>query len=381
MSIQRFLITGGGTGGHIYPALAIAAELKARHPKASFLYVGGARGLESELVPREGYDFVALDVSGLSRKSGLKSIVSACKAAVSVFKAIGIVRKFAPDAVIGTGGYASFPVGAAALLCGRPLILHEQNVYPGLANRILARFAKGIAISWESSKDGFKGSAEVVHTGNPIRTSIANTTRPEGEARLKLAHGPFTVLVFGGSQGAVRINEAAIGAMKLSKGSGVRYILATGSANYEKYSSKAKAEGLDFSKDFNEGGKASYVVPYIHDMAAALAASDLVVSRAGALTLAEITANGIPSVLVPHPYVPDDVQRKNARAMEENGAAVVIEDPELDGEKLARAVTALAAEPERLEAMGKAAKKLAMPKAASLVADLVERHMRGGDAR
>ncbi|HQJ25237.1 MAG TPA: glycosyltransferase, partial [Bacillota bacterium] len=162
---------------------------------------------------------------------------------------------------------------------------------------------------------------------------------------------------------------------------GVRYILAMGNANYEKYSSKAKAEGLDFSKDFNESGKASYVVPYIHDMAAALAASDLVVSRAGALTLAEITANGIPSVLVPHPYVPDDVQRKNARAMEENGAAVVIEDPELDGEKLARAVTALAAEPERLEAMGKAAKKLAMPKAASLVADLVERHMRGGDAR
>lgn len=381
MSIQRFLITGGGTGGHIYPALAIAAELKARHPGASFLYVGGARGLESDLVPREGYEFVALDVRGMSRRAGLGALVSAYKAAASVFKAIGIVNRFAPDAVIGTGGYASFPVGAAAVLCGRPLILHEQNVYPGLANRVLARFAKGVAISWESSRSGFKGPADVIHTGNPIRTSMTKTTRPEGEARLNLAHGPFTVLVFGGSQGAVRINEAAVGAMKLSEGKGVRYILATGNANFEKYAGRAEAEGLDFARDFEVGGGANYVVPYIHDMAAALAASDMVVSRAGALTLAEITAKGVPSVLVPHPYVPDDVQRKNARAMEESGAAIAIEDAVLDGAKLSSVVDLLAGDPARLGAMGEAAKKLATPRAASMVADLVEKHMRGEDAR
>lgn len=376
MSIERIMITGGGTGGHIYPALAVAGELRKRHPLARFLYVGGRKGLESDLVPREGYEFVALDIRGMERKAGLATLKSAWMASVSVFRAVGIMQEFDPDVVIGTGGYASFPVGAAAILTGRPLVLHEQNVYPGLANRILGRFAKGIAISWESSKDGFSGSAEIVHTGNPIRSSVIGTTREEGLKRLNLEPGTRTVLIFGGSQGAMRISSAAISAMKLAEGEDMRLILATGAANYGRFAAEARAEGLDFADGFDGSGKKFVIVPYIHDMAAALSASDLVVARAGALTLAEITAKGLPSILVPHPNVPDDVQRRNAKAMQDKGASVSIEDSALDGAALFEAISWLIADDDRLACMGKAALALAMPDAASKVADLAERQAR-----
>ncbi len=376
MSIERVMVTGGGTGGHIYPALAVAGELRKRHPLARFLYVGGKKGLESDLVPREGYEFVALDIRGMERKAGLSSLKSAWMAFVSVFRAMKIMGEFDPDVVVGTGGYASFPVGAAAILTGRPLVLHEQNVYPGLANRILGRFARGIAISWESSKDGFSGKAELVHTGNPIRASVTGTSREDGLKRLNLAPGLKTVLIFGGSQGAMRISGAAISAMKLAEGKDMRMILATGTTNYDKFASQARAEGLDFADGFDGSGKMFAIVPYIHDMAAALSASDLVVARAGALTLAEITAKGLPSILVPHPWVPDDVQRKNARAMQEKGASVSIEDSALDGASLLESIKGLIGDDARLAAMGKAALALAMPDAASKVADLAERQAR-----
>lgn len=377
----RFLVTGGGTGGHIYPALAVAGELRRRHPDAEFLYAGGKKGLESELVPREGYDFVALDVRGMERKAGLSMAVSAVKALLAVIKAMGIVRRFKPDAVVGTGGYASFPVGAAAVLCRRPLVLHEQNVYPGLANRLLGRLAKGVAISWPSSKGGFKGRAEVVLTGNPVRYTITETKREDGLKRMGLASDKPTVLIFGGSQGAVRINRAAVRAMKLSEGSGARCILATGKANFTRVAVEAKAQGLAFSQDFADDASDAFIVPYIHDMAAALAVSDIVVSRAGALTLAELTATGKPAVLVPHPNVPDDVQRKNADAMKEAGAALTVEDAELTGEALDEILKKLLASPETLSEMAGRARSMGLPDAASKVADLVERHLFGGAAR
>ena len=380
MQHPRFIVTGGGTGGHIYPALAVAGELRGRHPEGEILYVGAQKGLEKDLVPREGYEFRALDIRGMERKISFGALVSAFKAIGSVGQAMGIIRQFRPDAVIGTGGYASFPVGAAAVLSHVPLILHEQNVYPGLANRMLGRFAKGIAISWEESRKGFGGKAELIHSGNPIRQAIVSTTREEAFEKLKLSPEGKTVLVFGGSQGAVKITDAALGMMELYGKDGVRVILATGKANWQKAKEAAASRGIAFSEELS-GDSRFFILDYLHDMAAALAASDLVVCRSGALTLAEITARGIASVLIPHPYVPDDVQRKNAYAMQKAGSSVVIENADLDGKRLFAEVSALIADPGRIETMAAAARKMAMPDAAGLVADLAERHMLGGGAR
>ena len=380
MRHPRFIVTGGGTGGHIYPALAVAGELRERHSEGEILYVGAQKGLENDLVPREGYEFRALDIRGMERRLSPGALVSGWKAVCSVGQAMGIIRRFRPDAVIGTGGYASFPVGAAAVLSHVPLILHEQNVYPGLANRILGRFAKGIAISWEESGRGFGGGAELLHTGNPIRQAIVSTTRKEAFERLGLTPDGATVLVFGGSQGAVRITEAALGMMELLGEGGVRVILATGKANWQAAKEAAASRGIAFSKELSAGGR-FFVLDYLHDMASALAASDLVVSRSGALTLAEITARGIASVLIPHPYVPDDVQKKNAYAMQKAGSSIVIENSELDGKRLFTEVSSLISDKGRLAAMADAAKKMAMPDAARKVAELAERHMLGGGAR
>ena len=380
MQHPRFIVTGGGTGGHIYPALAVAGELRGRHPEGEILYVGAQKGLEKDLVPREGYEFRALDIRGMERKISFGALVSAFKAIGSVGQAMGIIRQFRPDAVIGTGGYASFPVGAAAVLSHVPLILHEQNVYPGLANRMLGRFAKGIAISWEESRKGFGGKAELIHSGNPIRQAIVSTTREEAFEKLKLSPEGKTVLVFGGSQGAVKITDAALGMMELYGKDGVRVILATGKANWQKAKEAAASRGIAFSEELS-GDSRFFILDYLHDMAAALAASDLVVCRSGALTLAEITARGIASVLIPHPYVPDDVQRKNAYAMQKAGSSVVIENADLDGKRLFAEVSALIADPGRLGSMAAAAKKMAMPDAAGQVAELAERHMLGGGAR
>lgn len=380
MRHPRFIVTGGGTGGHIYPALAVAGELRVRHPEGEILYVGAQKGLEKDLVPREGYEFRTLDIRGMERKISFGALVSAFKAIGSVGQAMGIIRQFRPDAVIGTGGYASFPVGAAAILSHVPLILHEQNVYPGLANRMLGRFAKGIAISWEESRKGFGKKAELIHTGNPIRQAIVSATREEAFEKLSLSPNWKTVLVFGGSQGAVKITDAAIGMMELYGKDGVRVILATGKANWQKAKEAAASRGIAFSEELS-GDSRFFILDYLHDMAAALAASDLVVCRSGALTLAEITARGIASVLIPHPYVPDDVQRRNAYAMQKAGSSVVIENAELDGKRLFAEVSALIADPGRLGSMAAAAKKMAMPDAAGQVAELAERHMLGGGAR
>lgn len=380
MRHPRFIVTGGGTGGHIYPALAVAGELRGRHPEGEILYVGAQRGLEKDLVPREGFEFRALDIRGLERKASFGALVSAWKAIGSVGQAMGIIRRFRPDAVVGTGGYASFPLGAAAVLSRVPLILHEQNVYPGLANRMLGRFAKGIAISWEESRRGFAGRAEVIHTGNPIRQAIVSTSREEAYKKLGLEPGAATVLVFGGSQGAVRITDAAIGMMELFGSKAVRVVLATGKANWHSALEAAEARGIPFSKELSGDGR-FFILDYLHDMASALAISDLVVCRSGALTLAEITARGMASVLVPHPYVPDDVQRKNAYAMRKAGASEVIENAELDGKRLFDEVSALIADTGKLSAMAAAASRMAMPDAARQVADLAERHMLGGGLR
>jgi UDP-N-acetylglucosamine--N-acetylmuramyl-(pentapeptide) pyrophosphoryl-undecaprenol N-acetylglucosamine transferase len=368
MDKLRFIITGGGTGGHIYPALAVALELRRRYPSAAFLYVGGKRGLEGELVLREGFDFAALEIRGMERKANLAAVVSAWKALTSLFQAMSILKKFRPNVVIGTGGYASFPVGAAAILCSVPLILHEQNVYPGLANRILGRYAKGVAISWVSSKNGFRGRAEIIHT-----------TREEAFKRLGLENSSTTILVFGGSQGSIRLSRAAIQAMKMDEGGFVRYILATGKANFARLCDEARDALVDFAEDLSTKGKLFYIVPYIHEMAAALAVSDLVICRSGALTLAEITARGVPSVLVPHPNVPDDVQRKNAMAMVRAGASEIVEDAELTGPVLHEAIAKIVSDGGLLKRMGESAQKLGMNNAAALVADLAKRHMKGGD--
>ncbi|MEA4882927.1 MAG: undecaprenyldiphospho-muramoylpentapeptide beta-N-acetylglucosaminyltransferase [Clostridia bacterium] len=376
----RFILAGGGTGGHIYPAISIGRELLSRHPGAEILFVGGDRGLERDLVPREGFPFRAIRVSGFRRKLSADTIATAFRAVQGVFQSVAIIRGFRPTAVIGTGGYASGPVGLAAVLLGCPLIIHEQNVVPGVTNRMLSRSAQTVAISWEESRRFLRRPERAVLTGNPIRADVMSASRDEGIRSLGLNPRRKVVLAFGGSQGSETINKAFIAAAagrELRCDHGVQLVLACGKGKFDTAVRLAGAAELPVIVGPDGIGRSGsgdlILMPYIYNMPQALACADLVVSRSGAITLAELAARGVPAVLVPHPYVPDNVQEKNARAMAARGAARVILDRDLTPESLTAHVVSLISSPSALRQMGDSARAAGIPDATARVADCVER--------
>lgn len=366
-------IAAGGTAGHINPAIALAQELRERGHEVRFY--GTERGMESRLVPQEGFAFEGLDVSGFDR--------SRPWTAVSAFFKMRSARRHVldefdrgdrPAAAVGFGAYVCFPLADAAAARGIPLVLHEQNSVPGMANKALAKRASVLALTYPSSEALFAGrtgrGTKVVALGNPVRRSILDATREQGRAALGLPADATVLLVFGGSLGARHLNRA-LAALKerILAHEGTYVLHAAGAKDHEE---ALAALGL------TEGEKARWrVMPYIDDMASCLAAADLVVSRSGASSVAEIAARCVPSVLVPYPHATADHQTTNARLLSDAGGAVVVADDRIDGEEFARTVLGLLSDPSRRAAMAAALEGLGQAGAASRLADAVEAAARG----
>jgi UDP-N-acetylglucosamine--N-acetylmuramyl-(pentapeptide) pyrophosphoryl-undecaprenol N-acetylglucosamine transferase len=344
---MRAILAGGGTGGHVIPALAIANELKKSYG-AEVLFIGTARGIENRLVPAAGYPLQLVRVGALKNVSLMTRAKTALDLPRAVWDASRMLNEFAPDVVIGVGGYASGPAMLAAVVKHIPTLAFEPNVVPGFANRVVARFVSGAAVHFEETAKYFR-HAEV--TGVPVRQAFFEIPAKRG--------GIPTLLVFGGSQGAHAINEAMIRCLPevRRQAPGMHIIHQTGERDYN-----------DALAAYKSLGESAEVFKFIEDMPAAFARVDLVVCRSGASTVAEITAAGKPAIFVPFPRAADDHQRVNAEALAREGAAVVVEESKLEGVWLAETIASLLNDPRRLEAMSAAARELAHPNAARDIA-------------
>jgi UDP-N-acetylglucosamine--N-acetylmuramyl-(pentapeptide) pyrophosphoryl-undecaprenol N-acetylglucosamine transferase len=359
--LMRAILAGGGTGGHVIPALAIANELKKSYG-AEVLFIGTARGIENRLVPAAGYPLQLVRVGALKNVSLMTRVKTAFDLPRAVWSAGRMLNEFAPDVVIGVGGYASGPAMLAAVVKHIPTLAFEPNVVPGFANRVVARFVSGAAVHFEETAKYFR-HAEV--TGVPVRQAFFEI--PALEINKKRGGTP-TVLVFGGSQGAHAINEAMVRCLPelLRQAPGIHIIHQTGERDYN--DALAAYQSLR-----GTAGQLAEVFKFIDDMPAAFARADLVVCRSGASTVAEITAAGKPAIFVPFPRAADDHQRVNAEALARSGAAVVVEESKLEGVWLAETIAALLGDSSRLVRMSEAARELAHPNAARDIAAMAVR--------
>lgn len=352
---MHILFAGGGTAGHINPALAIAGYIKEKHPDAQISYIGTAKKLEAKLVPERGYDFYTIDVAGFQRRISLKNIgrniVAVKKMFVSASDSKKLLKKLNPDIVIGTGGYVSGPVLRAAQKLGFKTAIHEQNAFPGVTTKMLAKKAGAVMLAMSEAEKYLELSKKPVITGNPLRGELLNISRKQARDILKLDERPL-ILSFGGSLGARPINEAVTGLIKKFNGSGKFYqIHATG-----KVGNAAMLSALSDVKLADE----IEIREYIDDMDVCMAAADLVICRAGAITLSELQACGKPSILIPSPYVAENHQFHNAMTLKKAGCAEVIEEKELSSESLIKVVEKLLDSPEKLNEMANLAKKNAI---------------------
>jgi UDP-N-acetylglucosamine--N-acetylmuramyl-(pentapeptide) pyrophosphoryl-undecaprenol N-acetylglucosamine transferase len=368
---MKILVTGGGTGGHIYPALALIKRMKAMNDDIEFLYVGTERGLESTIVPNYSIPFKALKVEGFKRKLNFEGIKYNLKTIgyfiQSIRKSKKIIDEFSPDAVIGTGGYVSAPVCYAAAKKGIPTVIHEQNSVAGITNKFLARYVSAIAICFKDAENQFKGHEnKIVFTGNPRAQEVADIQANDSLQTFGLNPKQPTVLIFGGSRGAVAINKTVIDHCQVFVEADYQVLFVTGREHYEDLSEKWKSScGLE-----DEQSKVS-IVPYIEDLPSVFASVSLVVSRSGATTLAELTALGVPSVLIPSPNVTEDHQTKNARSLSEAGAAELIREDELNSSKFIETVNRLMSDQGKRNDMAAKAKQLGVPDASDKIIDLL----------
>jgi UDP-N-acetylglucosamine--N-acetylmuramyl-(pentapeptide) pyrophosphoryl-undecaprenol N-acetylglucosamine transferase len=346
---MRVVIAGGGTGGHLYPGIALAHEFMRARPGSSVLFVGTERGLESRVVPREGFELATIRVRGLVGRGVVRAVATIARLPVSLLEAVRVLRRFRPDLVVGVGGYAAGPTIAAARLLRRTIVLLEQNVLPGVTNRWLAPVADLVVASFDESRAVFRGRVEVL--GNPVRPAVVSA------GRTALPDAP-SILVFGGSQGARAINRAVVGALPtLSKITGLSIVHQTGQADF-----------AETKQAYEAAGVAATVTPYVDDMGAAYARAALVVARAGATTVAELTACGRPAILIPYPHAAHGHQERNARAVEAAGAAVTVLERDLTGAALGSAIADLLADRPRLLRMAEASRALGRPDAGARIA-------------
>ncbi len=362
---MKVLIAGGGTAGHIFPALALGRRLASADAEVSF--VGTAGGQEARLVPAAGFEFHPVQARPFVRAISTAAVTAPLSALRSVRQCRPLVE--AVDVVVGMGGYVSVPAGLAALRGRRPLVLHEQNAVPGLANRSLAVPARAVALAFAEAGRLLPRRARTVVTGNPVREQIVavpaerEALAKEARSELGLEEGRSTVVVFGGSQGALHLNTTVVGAVRrLSGRDDLQLLLLTGPAHLD-----------DVTRKLPETGRVLVrVVPFLDRMELAYAVADLVVCRAGAATVAEVAVCGLPSILVPYPYATARHQEANARALQRAGAAAVVMDHALSGDLLAARVGELIGDRGRLRVMGARAAAWARPEAADALARVVE---------
>jgi len=352
---MNVIVSGGGTGGHIYPAISIAKTIIERDSDAQILFVGTSNGLENRLIAKEGLDFMSIRVKGFRRKISIDTLKTVFELFKGMVDADRILRRFKPDLVIGTGGYVAGPILMMASIRGIPTLIHEQNVLPGVTNRILARFVNKVAVSFKEAVKFFNAPGKVVVTGNPIRKEILEKNREASIKLLGFKPEKPLVLIFGGSKGAASINRVMIEVInQLNKYGDFQLLHVTGTDHYYSFMKELGKKGIDL-----KSSSSIKVVEYLHNMPDALAAADLVLTSAGAITLAEITAVGIPAILIPKSYATDNHQEHNARALEKNGAAVVVLEKELNGERLYRQVSELIMDKNALMHMSKASRRMA----------------------
>jgi UDP-N-acetylglucosamine--N-acetylmuramyl-(pentapeptide) pyrophosphoryl-undecaprenol N-acetylglucosamine transferase len=350
---RTFVIAAGGTGGHLFPGIAVADELRRRDPATRIVFAGTPKGLESRLVPRAGYELALLPILPLNGVGIARAVKGLLVLPWGLVRAAALVARLRPAAVLGVGGYAGGPVVLAAAVMGVPTVILEPNAKPGFTNRVLRPFVRRAACSYEEARRTF-GDKGVV-TGNPVRGGFARLAR-------KAHRAPYTLLAFGGSQGSRVLNHALLAALPHLPGRDrLRIVHQTGVAMRGEVAAAYAAAGRE-----------AEVLEFLDDMEARFAEADLVLSRSGATTCAELTAAGKAAVLVPFALAADDHQRSNAQALQAAGAARMVEEKDLSGESLARAVGEALETPGRLEAMEEAARAVGRPDAAARVADLLE---------
>jgi UDP-N-acetylglucosamine--N-acetylmuramyl-(pentapeptide) pyrophosphoryl-undecaprenol N-acetylglucosamine transferase len=349
------VIAGGGTGGHLYPGIAVARELLRRRPDATVTFAGTARGIEARVIPREGFELDVLRSAGLKGTSPAALARGLGLLPLSGVDAWRILSKRRPDLVLGVGGYSSGPVVLAAAMRGIPTMLLEQNAVPGITNRLLAHVVSAAAVTFESTVSFFGRRAFVA--GNPIRQEFVDAAARELDSAGAVSAAP-RVLIFGGSQGARAINMAMVEAAPRLADGGMAVTHQTGERDLEAVRAAYRQAGVD-----------ARVEPFLYEMDREMSAADVVVCRAGATTIAELTAAGKPAVLIPLPTAADDHQLRNAEVLVRAGAAEMIEQKDLSGAAIAERIAALAADSDRRRRMAAAARALARPDAARVIAD------------
>jgi len=358
----RLVFAGGGTGGHLYPAIAIAEAFQQRAPKSEFVFIGTAPGIEARVLPQLGYRLVSVPVRGLLRRFTLSNILVPLRLWQSVRICLRLFREFQPHLIIGTGGYVSMPALLAAWLSRRKFVIQEQNSFPGLVNRRLGNYADAVFLSFDESRKFFRRQQRVHLVGNPVRANLQERTRPQREAaaaKWQLNADKITLLVFGGSQGARRINEAMLELLpRLTAIPGLQILWATGPTHFEKIAPKIGAQDK------------VRAVAYLDDMNLAYALADYVCCRSGASTIFELALCGLPAILLPFPFATADHQTYNARALQQAGAARMFVERDLNIDELFSAMRELATDEEVRRKMSQAALKLAKPRAAQEIVEV-----------
>lgn len=365
---MRILVSGGGTGGHIYPALALIETLKKEQPESEVLYVGAERGLEKRIVPEAGIKLRTLHIQGFKRSISFENIKTVYLFLKSVHESKKIIREFKPDVVIGTGGYVCGAVVYAAARLKIPTMIHEQNSVAGITNKFLSRFVDKIGICFDDARQSFP-TEKIIFTGNPRAQQVAGMTKSN---RLYKEYGLKkdvpTVLIFGGSQGAKKINQASIAAIKQFANKKYQILFVTGRRHYDKIMVNPATQHLPENV---------FIQPYIADMPAILPEIECIVGRAGATSLAEITALGIASILIPSPYVTNDHQTKNAMSLVSKNAAKMITEEELNGQLLVKEIDDLMSNTIEREKIATNCKQVGVPDAASRVLNVLDSLVNG----
>ena len=359
---MKILMSCGGTGGHIYPAIAIADRIRKEYPDAEFLFIGTKSGMENRIVPAAGYDIRGIDASGFNRKNLLKNFKTLSDMVHGAHDAGKLIRDFKPDIAIGTGAYVTGTVLGKAHEAGVRCFIQEQNAVPGVTNKMLEPFVEKVFVSFDSAKEHFRHPEKCVVTGNPIRADFTGLDRAKCRSELGIAEGETAVLITGGSLGALMLNEAALRLIDECAGKDIKLFFVTGRRYFEEISKSVQEKP--------EAARACVdLIDYADNMPVLMTAADMVVSRAGAIAVSELLACGKPSVLVPSPNVTNNHQYWNAKAVADCGAALLIEETALkeDISTLAKAVLELSADRDRLSGMSSAAVKAAHTDAADLI--------------
>ncbi|WP_438351832.1 undecaprenyldiphospho-muramoylpentapeptide beta-N-acetylglucosaminyltransferase [Paenibacillus sp. FA6] len=364
---MRVVLSGGGTGGHIYPAVAIARQCEEEEPGSVFLYIGGNRGLESKLIPEENIPFESIDITGFRRKLSIDNVKTIFRFLKGVQTSKVLLTKFKPDVVVGTGGYVCGPVVYAAAKLRIPCIIHEQNAIPGLTNSFLSRYVNTVAVSFENTESLFSKAHNVIYTGNPRATTVRSANRNRGFASLGIPMDSSVVLIVGGSRGARVINETMIQmAPLLEPLKHLHFVYVTGEDYFDQTREQIRSKLGSMPNHL-------HVLPYVHNMPEVLAATSLIVNRAGASFLAEINSLGIPSILIPSPNVTNNHQEANARMLEKEGAAQVILEKDLTADQLFQSIESIMGSLDLHKEMSDSSSKLGKPDSAQLMVEEMRR--------